>query len=484
MTATEAPEIDGTSCAELAGSSDSRDLRNTMKLYGSLLLVILTVFCIVRRKYPHVYNLRNRLVDLQTPLAQDARGTVGWMWKLFGIADVVIMDECGMDALCYARVLEFGMRLAMVGIFNSLWLIPVYATAETSDLTQCIDDWVVAISISNVPSGSKRYIAAVIGAYGIFGYAMYAILQEFVWFSRYRHLFLSKRMARNYAVYVQCIPKEYQTNQKLRLFFQQASSTSTNEEETVILDAHLAVKAPNLQKKVALRAQEVARLEHAINVEEILGRVQASAGIVAMTTNTIRRTATTPTSLTQALTCTVTTLNQEISQAIDSIHRRAQGMELEEELAVAPVIHEESELTSAATSTSCLPIQEEEDAVTDTSLNRTTTNYGGTQDHRTTSSSSSKKLLGSASSLVSSSIKNSIHTAATAANVATSSAAGMARMLLDRQEDGKPHSAGFVTFKNLRAAQAAKQMLQYPEPFAMEVLEAPQPEGMYIYGVV
>ena len=96
--------------------------------------------------------------------------------------------------------------------------------------------------------------------------------------------------------------------------------------------------------------------------------------------------------------------------------------------------------------------------------------------HRT-SSSSSKKLLGSASSLVSSSIKNSIHTAATAANAATSSAAGMARMLLDRQEDGQPHSAGFVTFKNLRAAQAAKQMLQYPEPFAMEVLEAPQPEG-------
>ena len=241
---------DEDSCAELAGSRDSRDLRNTMRLYGTLFLLILIVFCYVRRKYPKVYNLRNWLPGLQTPLAQDTRGTMEWMWKMFGIADIVMMDECGMDAVCYARVLEFGMKLAVVGIFNSLWLIPVYATAETSALTKCIDDWVVAISISHVPSGSKRFIAAVLAAYVIFGFAMYAILQEFVWFTRYRHLFLSKQMARNYAVYVQCIPKEYQTNQKLRLFFQQASgSTSTNEEDSVVLDAHLAVKAPMLPQE-------------------------------------------------------------------------------------------------------------------------------------------------------------------------------------------------------------------------------------------
>ena len=479
---------DEDSCAELAGSRDSRDLRNTMRLYGTLFLLILIVFCYVRRKYPKVYNLRNWLPGLQTPLAQDTRGTMEWMWKMFGIADIVMMDECGMDAVCYARVLEFGMKLAVVGIFNSLWLIPVYATAETSALTKCIDDWVVAISISHVPSGSKRFIAAVLAAYVIFGFAMYAILQEFVWFTRYRHLFLSKQMARNYAVYVQCIPKEYQTNQKLRLFFQQASgSTSTNEEDSVVLDAHLAVKAPILQKKVALRAQEVARLEHAINVDEIQGRVQMSGGIVARTTHGIRNntytnitSSNTPaTSLTQELTCKVTTLNHEISQVIDSIYRRAQGIEQEDDSAIAagvPIPYQETDSTSAGTSACFAPILENGAVVTDTSLNRPTTSYGGTQDHRT-SSSSSKKLLGSASSLVSSSIKNSIHTAATAANAATSSAAGMARMLLDRQEDGQPHSAGFVTFKNLRAAQAAKQMLQYPEPFAMEVLEAPQPEG-------
>ena len=48
------------------------------------------------------------------------------------------------------------------------------------------------------------------------------------------------------------------------------------------------------------------------------------------------------------------------------------------------------------------------------------------------------------------------------------------------QEDGEPYSAGFVVFKSLRSAQAALQMTQYPEPFAMEVLEAPQPEGKFL----
>ena len=50
-------------------------------------------------------------------------------------------------------------------------------------------------------------------------------------------------------------------------------------------------------------------------------------------------------------------------------------------------------------------------------------------------------------------------------------------LLIAEQDDGQPMSAGFVTFSSLRAAQAAQQMIQFSEPFAMEVLEAPQPEG-------
>jgi len=480
------------SCADFAGSRDLRNLRNTMKSYGTIFVVIMTVFCILRRRYPKVYNLRKTIPDIKTELAEESRGSISWMWKLFGIADVVMMDECGMDALCYTRVLEFGMKLAMIGILNSLWLIPVYVTAEQSNITKCISDWVVMSSMSNLPTGSQRYIAAVVGAYSIFGYTMYAILQEFVWFSRYRHLFLAKKLPRNYAVYVQCIPTEYQTNQRLLKFFQESSSSlSTNIPGTgratatpIVLDAHLVVKAPNLQKKVALREKEVARLERAINIEEIRGQTPTSRRFLSLNS----------TSLTTELAAKVSVLNQEISQAIDTIQRKAEGI-VETPVDTTLRSCEDDPMTS---STLLLPSIVEEGAATTSSLRasvastgggssdgdssrivqRRTNKYGGTDgdpstDNRRMGSSS---RLGSASTFVTSGIKSSLHTARSAA---TSSAAGVARLILDRQEDGRPHSAGFVTFSSLRAAQAAKQIIQYAEPFAMEVLEAPQPEGTF-----
>lgn len=49
------------------------------------------------------------------------------------------------------------------------------------------------------------------------------------------------------------------------------------------------------------------------------------------------------------------------------------------------------------------------------------------------------------------------------------------------EEDGEPYGAGFVTFKSIQDTQTALQMIQYPEPFAMEVLEAPDPEGKFLF---
>ena len=49
--------------------------------------------------------------------------------------------------------------------------------------------------------------------------------------------------------------------------------------------------------------------------------------------------------------------------------------------------------------------------------------------------------------------------------------------LIAGDDDGHPLGAGFVSFKSLRATQSALQMIQYPEPFAMETFEAPDPKG-------
>ena len=56
------------------------------------------------------------------------------------------------------------------------------ATTATTEENADINDPIVKISSGNVPEGSRRFIATVLGAYVVFGYAMYNILQEFEWF--------------------------------------------------------------------------------------------------------------------------------------------------------------------------------------------------------------------------------------------------------------------------------------------------------------
>ena len=180
-------------------TNDAAKLRNTLRVYGSIFLVLLLLFCFLRRKYPRAYNLRSWIEENKTVLADEQFGFLSWMWRLFFVSDSDMLDECGMDALCYTRVLEFGLKLSIFGMLNAFWLMPVYKTAPSSPETNYITDPVVELTVSNVPSGSLRFVGTVVAAYLIFGYTMYNILEEFKWFILHRHMFLGKTLARNYS---------------------------------------------------------------------------------------------------------------------------------------------------------------------------------------------------------------------------------------------------------------------------------------------
>jgi hypothetical protein len=202
-----------------------------------------------------------------------------------------LMNECGLDALCFLRVLKMGFRISLLGVCNAIWLMPLYDGAGTSEETVYITDSIIEVTISHVPvspivlepsssltslpftlnspqtsqSGSKRLIATAIAAYFIFGYTMYLIYKEFDWFIEQRQKFLKRPVARNYAIYVQGIPPEYRTNASLANFFRQCYSEET------ILEATVRVNTPNLLKVVAKRDSVQANLEHAIAYEDING---------------------------------------------------------------------------------------------------------------------------------------------------------------------------------------------------------------------
>jgi hypothetical protein len=166
----EEPPVDG---------NDFQVLLNTCILYGGIFLFILIAFCYLRRRFPGAYNLRSWIEGNETELAKDQYGFISWMWKLSTIGDSEFLEEAGMDALCFTRVLELGVKLSLFGSLNALWLMPVYATAEESRETDYIKDPILKLTVSHVPSGSLRFVATVVAAYFIYIYTMYCILQEF-----------------------------------------------------------------------------------------------------------------------------------------------------------------------------------------------------------------------------------------------------------------------------------------------------------------
>jgi len=102
---------------------------------------------------------------------------------LFTITDDELLQEAGMDALCFLRTLRMGYRLCMLGIFNSLWLFPMYATAKEAGDTADVTDPVQRLTIAHVPAGSSRLVGTTLAAYMLFVTCMYLILQELQWFT-------------------------------------------------------------------------------------------------------------------------------------------------------------------------------------------------------------------------------------------------------------------------------------------------------------
>lgn len=165
-------------------------MRATFILYGPILAGVLILFCYLRRRFPRPYNLRNWVEDIKTPIAANQYGFISWMWGLNVITEDEILSECGLDALCFLRLLIMGYKIAVLSCFNAIWLLPLYATAPTDAVTELIMDPVVKLTIANVPDGSIRCIGTVIAAYILFGYICYLILKVCQWKLNYGRLLI------------------------------------------------------------------------------------------------------------------------------------------------------------------------------------------------------------------------------------------------------------------------------------------------------
>ena len=250
-----------------ASNEDNTDtLVYTITLYFCFYFVVVLVFCILRKHYGRLFNIRSWVPELKCDLATKDYGYVSWIWEVFQVSDDDMFEQCGMDAHCYIRILAFGRKMALLGCFNAIWLLPIYFTAPKDEITKDIEYWYVWLTASNLPKGSTRFIGTIIATYINYIYTMILIVKEFEWYTKYRHKFRTQTKPRNYAVYVSGIPEAYQSTRALRNYFQNCSSSSS------ILEAHIARDLPKLEGKVAQRDNVISALEHAYAYERLSGK--------------------------------------------------------------------------------------------------------------------------------------------------------------------------------------------------------------------
>lgn len=247
--------------SDVTGNSDI--IKNTLRVYGSFYFASIVLFEFLRRRYPRLYNIRSWVPEQECELAKTNTypGYFSWFWKVFQISDQEVFDQVGMDALCFLRALRFCRQISIVGVINAMWLLPIYRTAKESPETAEVTDGLDRFTLANLPASSMRFFATVLSAYILVLSTMYFLHKEFKWYTYWRHKFLSRRVPRNYAVYVYGIPREFRSSHKLATYFRNCSSTSA------VLEAHVAMDTPNLESMQSERENVIKRLEHIAGVE-------------------------------------------------------------------------------------------------------------------------------------------------------------------------------------------------------------------------
>lgn len=259
-------------------TGNSSIILNTLRVYGAFYAVAVVLFEFLRRRYPRLYSIRSWVVEHECELAKvQYQGLFSWFWHVFRVPDEKIFEQCGMDALCFIRALRFCRQLSILGVINAMWLLPVYRTAEYSPQTSDLTDDFDRFTLANLPTSSVRFFATVLAAYITVLSTMYLLSKEFTWYTKWRHKFLRMRAPRNYTVYVSGVPKEYRASHKLLEYFRNCSS------DAAVLEAHVTMDTPHLEKLQLEREKIVKRLEHIEGVRKRRGKKErAGSGLLRM----------------------------------------------------------------------------------------------------------------------------------------------------------------------------------------------------------
>jgi len=454
-------------------------LKNTFMIFGSIFAALFLCFLFFRKRFPRTYNVRNSVPEHNCALAEDTLGTLRWIYRVFLVSDEEMYDQCGLDSVVYLRMLRFGCHIAFAGMLNSIYLMPIYATSPTT-VDNAGNDGFEKVTLGHIPEKDNRAFATVVAAYIIYGYAMYLLLEEFRWFTKYRHDFLSKARPDNYSVFVSGIPPEYRTDESLLKYFREVYFGAAKE-------AKVALNLKNIASHVAQREKIVAKLEHAINVLNVKGerpmhKVKKSSRCCGGKEKV---------DSIDTYTEQLEEYNEKISTTITRIEEKDDDFT---EAAGDNFKNERSDSFSSANFQDAMGAMGKSEFFQDSlcsvsDLSRLEgvgmksagelVDESGDEELATNGSENGKAAEKKNKTIFQSGIAAAVSKTGDNVSTGVKGFTSVAKSTLLGDEDGTPKDAAFVTFSSLRARASALQQIHHETPFSMVVQEAPLPKDIF-----
>ncbi|KAK4408046.1 CSC1-like protein [Sesamum angolense] len=176
-----------------------------------------------------------------------------WMPAALRMPEPELTDHAGLDSVAYIRIYLLGLKIFVpIAILAFAVLVPVNWTGNTLDINRDLTfSNIDKLSISNVPSGSLRFVAHVIMAYIFTFWTCYVLYKEYeiVSIKRVRFIAAEKRRPHQFTVLVRSIPPD------------------TDESVSEHVEHFFCVNHPGhyLQHQVIYNANQLAKLVEELN---------------------------------------------------------------------------------------------------------------------------------------------------------------------------------------------------------------------------
>ncbi|WVZ99815.1 hypothetical protein U9M48_045061 [Paspalum notatum var. saurae] len=136
---------------------------------------------------------------------------LNWMPAALKMPQDELINHAGLDSVVYLRIYLIGLKIFVpITVLAFLVLVPVNWTNDTLERMNVVHADIDKLSISNVPNGSKRFIAHLGMAYAITFWTCYVLMREYEIIAKLRLRFLAseKRRPDQFTVLVRNIPPD------------------------------------------------------------------------------------------------------------------------------------------------------------------------------------------------------------------------------------------------------------------------------------